>query len=253
MTVIVGVKCTDGIVIGSDGVATSSYGPQPLIKLEYPHKISKISSDILVAASGSIGLSSRFSAHVTKAQETGSFRKNGRLGSIDIATMSCQDFSASGVPRTTHQGYGITTLLAARFSDDVHLIEFGLLDFQPEIKTSPLHFVSIGSGQNLADPFLAFVNRVIWKNEKPNISMGLLGVYWVLKHTCDFAHGLVGPPIKVGVLRNQNGWNASILEDADLGQLAQHVQELENRIGDEPGRILASAKDSLPPEPPKLP
>jgi hypothetical protein len=38
-------------------------------------------------------------------------------------------------------------------------------DFQPEIKRGKLFFVSMGSGQPLADPFLAFVKRVLWKDQ----------------------------------------------------------------------------------------
>jgi hypothetical protein len=35
----------------------------------------------------------------------------------------------------------------------------------------------------LADPFLAFINRVLWKGVLPTIEMGRLGVYWTLDHT----------------------------------------------------------------------
>jgi hypothetical protein len=63
-------------------------------------------------------------------------------------------------------------------------------DFQPEIKRGKLFFVSMGSGQPLADPFLAFVKRVLWKDQTPTVDAAKIGVYWALSHTIDCASGL---------------------------------------------------------------
>jgi hypothetical protein len=34
MTILVGIQCTDGIVVGADSVSTSAAGPSPLIHLQ---------------------------------------------------------------------------------------------------------------------------------------------------------------------------------------------------------------------------
>jgi hypothetical protein len=39
VTVLVGVRCTDGVVIGADSIATSAMGQLPLIHLESEPKI----------------------------------------------------------------------------------------------------------------------------------------------------------------------------------------------------------------------
>lgn len=248
MTVLVGVRCKNGIVLGADGIATSANGHMPTIRLHYPAKMIEVGSRVLVATTGSVGLAQRFNSIVKKAYDDKSFQKSGNECSKALARSTCQDFDQSGTPRTVSNGYGFAALVAAEFSDDIHLVEFGVTDFQPEFKKPPLHFVSMGSGQSLADPFLAFVNRVLWKNAPPDVSQGLLGVYWVLQHTCEFAHAGVGEPITVGVIRKDAGrWSAALLEQDELGQLAQHVGAIESRISEDPHQVFVDAPSSDPP------
>jgi hypothetical protein len=49
----------------------------------------------------------------------------------------------------------------------------------------------------LADPFLAFVSKLLWKSKMPTVEEAKLGVYWVLDHTLKLAPGKVGPPIRL--------------------------------------------------------
>ncbi len=93
--------------------------------------------------------------------------------------------------------------------------------------------VSMGSGQPLADPFLAFIARVLWGKEEPQIKVATLGVHWALNHTIEYAPGGVGHPIRIATLRRIKGkWNAELLGDEDLQGTLQLVKELEKRIGD---------------------
>lgn len=112
-----------------------------------------------------------------------------------------------------------------------------------------MHFVSMGSGQALADPFLAFVSRVFWKNETPTVKSAKLGVYWVLDHTIKCAPGGVGEPIKLAVLKKDKHWNASLIEDGELEEIAESIQEIENRISN-PSDMIDEAKPSELPSPP---
>src|SRR5262245_7311432 len=99
--------------------------------------------------------------------------------------------------------------------NDLFLAEYSSVDFQPEIKQD-LVFVSMGSGQLLADPFLAFVNRVLWKNATPTVDVARFGVYWVLDHTIKLAPGKVGPPIRLATLSKIDG--AWIAKEEDTQQ-----------------------------------
>jgi hypothetical protein len=141
--------------------------------------------------------------------------------------------------------------MAAPLDGTAQLIEFSTSDFQPEIKTDQLHFVSMGSGQVLADPFLAFISRVLWAGKTPDVQMGAFGVYWVLSHTIQYAPGGVGPPIKIAVLKKERGdWVARSVEGNELQEPEQHVAEIEKLIAGYPKASIESAKGTPPPTPP---
>jgi 20S proteasome alpha/beta subunit len=71
MTILVGVKCSDGIVIGADSIATSAAGHSPLIHLQSNNKIEIFGNSIIVAATGSVGFSQRLKHHVEQAVSGG--------------------------------------------------------------------------------------------------------------------------------------------------------------------------------------
>jgi hypothetical protein len=122
-----------------------------------------------------------------------------------------------------------------------YLVEYGTKDFQHEEKDGRLFFVSMGSGQMLADPFLAFVNRVLWKGALPTIEMGPLGVYWTLDHTIKCAAGGIGGKIRIATLgKRDKQWIAS--EMLETGESAQFINEIETNISDQAHRIITGAR-----------
>ena len=169
-----------------------------------------------------------------------------------LATGGVNDFRGTGTPQSQQAGFGYGAILGAPVGDKPELAEFGLVDFQPERKTENMHFVSMGSGQVLADPFIAFVSRVLWRGKQPDVKIAMFGVYWALEHAINYAPGGVGYPIKIAVLRRENGaWGARLLEDAELEEQAQHISEIESIISGYPGEIIAQGNIVAPPTPPE--
>jgi hypothetical protein len=121
-------------------------------------------------------------------------------------------------------------------------------------KISETSFLSMGSGQILADPFLAFISRVLWRASMPDVKIATLGVYWALAHAIKYAPGGIGEPIRVAVLRRQNGtWKATLVEEDELQEQAQHIDAIEERIGRYPADIIESAPTQPIPAPPAPP
>jgi hypothetical protein len=257
VTVLVGVRCTDGVVIGADSAATSSHGPQRLIQIQSTDKINIVGNRVIIACTGPVGLSQRFQGIVKSAYDAPKkwFQKplNECLREITRATL--QDFEQTGVQRMPPQqgGLGFGSLMAAPVDGSAQLVEFGSTDFQPEIKRDQLHFVAMGSGQVLAEPFMAFVSRVLWGGKPPDVQLGAFGLYWVLSHTIQFAPGGVGKPIKIAILKKEKGdWIARSVEGDDLQEPEQHVAEIEKLIGRYPVAVVEGATDATPPPmPPK--
>lgn len=170
--------------------------------------------------------------------------------STNISRRLLIDFNNSCVPTHPHHGLGFGAMIAAPIKGEPCLVEYATNNFQPEFKKDKLFYVSMGSGQPLADPFLAFVSRVLWKDELPDLELGKFGVYWTLSHTIRLAPGMVGPPIKIAVLREDNGaWVASLSEETQ--EAAQFVAGLEERIGQKFAAPVTEADVSPVPELPQ--
>lgn len=226
MTVLVGVKCTDGIVIGADSAATSAAGQVNLLKMA-ADKIDIIDGRVIVAGTGQVGLGQRFSAVVKTAHGAKMFQKT----PIELAKYLCaQGVNDFGSTNATKGTYG--ALVAAPIDDQGQLIEFATTDFQPELKNDKMNFVSMGSGQMLAEPFLSFVSRTFWNSRIPDLKSAIFGVYWALWHTIQCAPGGVGHPIVLATLaKEKKGWEAHLISDDQLGEQAQHMALIEERIG----------------------
>ncbi len=241
MTLIIGVKCENGIVIGADSIAT--YGTPtgtPTIEQEIDSKISVEDGDVIVATSGAVGLSQlildelhanwkqikkkpigRARTEMTKlvwkpirpAMERATLAKH-LLGPAVLDNAICASI--------------IALPLAGR-----HI----LLQFFPQADseecTWELPMVSLGSGQAQADPFLAFVKRIFWNNRAPKtIPEGIFGVLWTLQHVSTVkAGGGVGGKASIAVLEQQdNVWTAEKLNEDRLSEHLLAVGEAESLL-----------------------
>ncbi len=252
MTVLVGVQCSDGVVIGADSMATSVIGNGGLLQTE-TDKIRIVGGRAVIAGTGSVGLGQRFGDVVQTNWDAKTFQSKTWDCLRKITTDAVKDFQSTGVQnRGAPIGFGFGALLAVPIEDRPCLVEYSVSDMQPELKDGKIRFVAMGSGQMLAEPFVAFVHRVLWGEAAPNVQTALFGVYWALSHTIRIAPGGVGWPIKLATLRRVKGiWKAELVDDGILQEQAQYISEIEGRIGEYPRGLFDLAEVSLPPTPPK--
>ena len=135
MTVIVGIACQDGIVIGADTSATSVAGQ--ITTVEQPtHKIEILSDRIIVACTGSAGLAQRFGEIVRKALEEENLFSDTNTP-IEVGKALCmrglQDFAQTS-PGGRNNPIGFGALVAFPIGRNLHLCEFEPMFFQPEWK-----------------------------------------------------------------------------------------------------------------------
>ena len=124
---------------------------------------------------------------------------------IDIGRLLSQsalnDFAATGAQTGL---YG--ALVAVSCADKAELIEFSPTTFQPELKTDDYWYVSMGSGQSVADPLLGFVRATFWQDDPPRRQDGVFAATMVLKLACDMAPFGVAAPIQMAELsRDKKG------------------------------------------------
>jgi 20S proteasome alpha/beta subunit len=221
MTAIVGVLCGDGIVIGSDSTTTFVDSSLQRTIEQQTKKVTTIGTDKLMCGTGEVGLSQRFYQIVSKYWE----QDLSQLSYIDIGENICRlaildhNFTAAKIG-----SFG--ALLAFPHNNNFYLCEFPAYSLQPEFKTNDIWYVSMGSGQNLSDPFLGFVRKIIWNDKQPNLKDGIFGAILSLNHAIEMNPGGIGGPVQIGTLsKNGNNYESKIFDEYDM---AEHIQNVEN-------------------------
>lgn len=244
MTLIIGVRCGDGVVIGSDSVTTySSPDGQRTIEQETETKIRLIKNSALYASAGAVGPSQDVLStldsnwkNINKKPRYHTVKKEvaDRIsGQIKFYARRMEEtlvIANRDQPFVTK--VDIESLIALPIDSDFHLFRFDEHG-NPEEYTSDLPIVTIGSGQVQADPFLAFVKRVAWNDEQPNtVKQGIVGVLWTLRYVIarNSALGVGGQP-SIGILEMADEkWRASVLYGDRLSFYVDAIDDVEKAL-----------------------
>jgi 20S proteasome alpha/beta subunit len=252
MTLIVGIKCKDAVVLGADGAATFGAMGQMTIRLPVRKKLKTIASSIVIGTCGQVGLGQRLAGSIERLREQGALYKNPQLaqGAMYrpfevmrvLRQVFWQDIEMEGnVARAAQQMFGPFALQNAISSTVVALMVDSqpcLMQFDqsasPEEVTEDLPFVALGSGQMIADPFLALIQRLFWPDRLPSLEEGKFAVYWTLHHAILTHPGGVADPKQIVVLgkRNAAQWGTTELTDAEMKEYEEHVNSAEKAIKD---------------------
>jgi hypothetical protein len=225
MTVLVGVRCKDGVVIGADSAATFSDGQRRHTIEQTVKKISIISGRVIVAGTGEIGLDQRFCDVVLKAHDQHKVFQKDPLDVVRALTASAiNDFRATNVQPGT---YGALVAFPSS-SRGFELCEFATTNFQPELKRD-IWYVSMGSGQPIADPCLGFIRQAFWGDGvPPSFNDGVFAVVWTLSQAIALNPGGINAPMQVATLTTQKG--SAVARFLDSGEIAEHEAAVEGAI-----------------------
>lgn len=239
MSLIVAIRCTDGVVVGSDSAATFGSMGQATIR-QTARKIAILDGSIICAVAGAAGLSQQFSGCLSDLWQNENFRKSKRhdmMSCISINFQLCAKplitAAAAAKPlfgRATWGSAVAPAIVAIPHADGPTLFWFDEI-CAPEEVTDDLPFVSIGSGRSIADPFLALIKRVVWKNEMPTLPLGIFSAAWTLNHAIETNPGGVAGPIDIRTLTMLEG--EPIVDEIDSAQMdtyLTHVSSAEERV-----------------------
>jgi hypothetical protein len=265
MTLIVGIRCADdAVVLASDSAATFGVAGNPTIA-QMCAKIDIIRGEALIGVSGPVGLGQRFHGELDKEWARTQFRNK---TAVDIMTHLRRQFhphiedefkaaqvaapmlgGAAGSSAMSH------TLIAMPIykENTVALFQF---DQQgaPEMSTDKLPFVCVGSGQVLADPFLAFLKDVFWDGSGyPKLQTALFTAIWTVQQSIAVAPAGIGGPIHVCTLTRDDGaWKASELTSDQLQEHQQAIGDARQTLADF-RKSMQAAPAVNPPAPPAVP
>lgn len=196
MTLAVGIRCTDGVVIGTDSSITLGSGQLDTIEQPLRQKIDVVEGKIIVAGTGEVGLNQRFKRVVKQFCKNEDFQEKDIVDvGCDLAELAIKNFFQTHLKAVS---YGALVALPCRRTAE--LVEFGVDSFQPEVKTKDNWYTSMGSGQIVADPLLGFIRTTFWGDDPPSRQDGIFATTMVLELGCEMAPGGVAQPIQMAVL-----------------------------------------------------
>jgi 20S proteasome alpha/beta subunit len=266
MTLIVGIKCKDGVVLGADGAATYGVMGHQTIRQPIRKKLKSIADSIVVGTSGPIGLGQRLNGTVERLREAGALFRNVQdqrqppYKPFEVMTVlrQCfwQDIEMEGnIARAAHQMFGpfamqnalSFTVVAMMVDSKPCLMQFDQ-SASPEEATDDLPFVSLGSGQMIADPFLAIIRRLFWPDRLPTLDEGRFAVFWTLHHAILTNPGGVADPKQIVMLHKKDAarWGIKELTQEEMKEHEEHV----NRFEDYARQFDKQVPSSNPPSPP---
>ena len=236
MTLIIAISCTDGVVMAADSAATFGVLGQRTIR-QPTKKLAIVNGCMIVGVSGPIGMQQRFIGEL-EANTIGGKRHNVMSTLSGILRKHIEpEFKMAQVTQPT---IGQQLALNSAITSTVVGLLIGgvptLIQFDqqgsPECATDNLRFVSIGSGQQLADPFLAFIARIFWSSKLPAVSDGLFAATWVLTHAIHTNPGGVDGPIQAMTLKcgPKNQPEIHELDEADLQEHKVSIEAAERRL-----------------------
>jgi 20S proteasome alpha/beta subunit len=262
VTLIVGIKCSDGIVMGADGAATyaalQQQQLQPTIK-QAVMKLQVLSDRVILGSSGPVGLAQLHHAEISHLWEHGALSGKKCHEARPILTKAILKnaepaLRVAAVAKDVLGPVALAdamchTLIALPINKQPCLIQFSPQGASEEA-SDDLPFVSIGSGQTTADPFLAFLRKTFWPTKLPNLPEGTLAAVWTLRHAIDFAPGFIADPTRIAVLEKKTGdWKARMLSEQEKNDHEQMIVEMIKYIGKFPESMTAPTEPPPPPPP----
>jgi hypothetical protein len=228
MNLLVGVLCGEGVVVGAAGPGPGQTKvPDPAH--EVPASTLVVSTDLVLAGVGRVGLGQRFADVVGAIRSDSRFQEWTALGiTKTICAEVVDDFASTRCDRGQ-----FAALLAFADCDGPQLCEFSATDLQPELKTPDRWFASVGPGKPIADPFLAFLQRTLFAGSPSSLDDGLLAVAWALDHAIGLGSGSGTRNEQVAVLAEEGPdlpFTARRLGETDVADCLAEVRAAERHL-----------------------
>ena len=234
MTLIVGILCQDGVVVASDSAATYGDAGIPTIGQQPVTKVHKLADSVIFSTTGAVGIAQLYAEKIRSGWENDEFKamKAPELVMDAIGKKIAQTvgpyLQTANLSRPL-VGDCSPSLCKALVAMPVKRVPC-LFQFDyngaPEQATRELPFIALGSGQRAADPFLAFLKRLLWKDVDPTLAEGRLAAAWTVDHVRRTDPGGVSGDIQMATLAATQGKQPTV---AELGEeeVQEHLEQIE--------------------------
>ncbi len=260
MTLIVGILCKDGVVLASDSAATFGSAVQPTIGQQEMRKLRRLNDPILYTNTGAIGISQLIADKLKSLWEAKTFSNYQSPETVmdkigkEIVQLVGPYLQTANLQRPLVGDASSSlckSLVAMPVNQKPCLFNFDY-NGAPERSTPDLPFIALGSGQPIADPFLAFLHRLLWRDREPTLAEGRLAAVWTIEHVRRTNPGGVGGSVQLATLASSTGKMPTVSEASEEG-IQEHLQRVtsaeQSLVSELRGTSVASADAGLPAPP----
>lgn len=253
MTLIVAFACADGAVIAADSMLTANMGA---LATGHHHgrKVHILPDHHVFAFAGDQGQAERF--RVLASGNT--VQAAARPHALDYGLLLTQNivaqFNATGIGNAIN----MNAVLAYPHGSAISVCAF-MGPLQPWLLDQDHYFVALGSGKQMADPFLRFLLD-IFSPTQPTVREAVFLATWTLQHTINTNPGGVAGPIRMVVVeQTSGGFAARELSPDEIGEQQQAITDAEAKLRDWRSVIAGTksaadaAGDQSPAPPPIMP
>lgn len=240
MTLIVGILCRDGVVLASDSAATFGSAGRPTIGQQEMRKLRRINDHLLYTSTGAVGISQLIADKLKSLWEgkifSGSQSPENVMDKIgkEIVQLVGPYLQTANLQRSLVGDASSSlckSLVAMPVNQKSCLFNFDV-NGAPERSTPDLPFIALGSGQPIADPFLAFLRRLLWSDREPTLAEGRLAAVWTIEHVGRTNPGGVGGSVQLATLAPSAGKTPTVSEvsEEDIQEHLQRVVSAEQSL-----------------------
>ncbi|MGC4088424.1 MAG: hypothetical protein QM756_11110 [Polyangiaceae bacterium] len=234
MTLLVGIKCTNAVVLAADTAATYGGLGGSTVK-QLTRKICIVAEGAAIATSGPVGIGQRLAGELgqkalldaVQGMESWQAMTLIRLKFVEhlVRELAIASEAAKALGQHALQSAVSSTLVALSVRGSPRLFQFDQQGAPEEFTTLP--WVTCGSGQNSADAFVSFLRRIFWRDREPTREEGIFTALWTVLQGIESAHGGIGGTPQVVLLE---GGNARELSDSELQEHRQSIGAAEDAL-----------------------
>ncbi|MFO1430527.1 MAG: hypothetical protein U1F76_10375 [Candidatus Competibacteraceae bacterium] len=223
MTIVVSIKCSDGVVIACDSMLTVNGFVQQI-----GQKIHILSELQLFAFSGDLALAERFRAIATVMANHLPQAQHKLYYATAVGKYLVEDLKSTGLDPLNVNLWTVLCFVKDE-APEVCIFEHGS---QPRYLDQDHYTWVIGSGAVAAAPFLKFLIDTLLGNRQPNVAEGKLLATWAVNYSIATMAGGVGMPIDLATIEKEpNGeWQLRELNRSDIDEILQAIRSASDAL-----------------------
>lgn len=229
MTLILGIRCGDGIIVGADSMFTvGSHFGRVRMDGEKIHLLPDNRG--IVAFAGDLDVSQLVLDALTEQWQT--IQNTGNRSEIkDLISRIIRRVLGDEKAQLDYPEF--SALVALKMQQEPSLLLFR--GTRPPIEARDgIYMLRSGTGEHFALLFQKFLERVFWDgNAPPSINDGVFSALWTLNHIIETNAMNIGGSSRIAVMEmkgNPEDWYSRMLPAHELDEYQQFVQYLENSM-----------------------